>query len=622
MNKQLRNIYNLLGRIDEGYRDYILLNESQESKSIAAAKQLLKSELNMSEVQADKFVRQDIRQQFPVLHHNSKAGKFILGLTRMLLNDNIAGNAQALQRLNATIELISNETHINEYDRNLNGMSAQDLIDRFSGARKEKNDKDREEVNSMEYQQNNDYTIVQIDNFEQSSQYGQYTSWCVTHSENMLDSYTSDGIGQFYFCLKNGFENVPRERGEGCPLDEYGLSMVAVSVDEDGNLNTCTCRWNHDNGGNDNIMGTKQISQLIGKNFYEVFKPNNKWENEIERVTKELATNKKLDYIFDFVDELSQGYYRVGLSKKYNIVKGRKLLSPMWFKYIYDSFEEGFIVVQDNDFNYNLLSKNGKLLSETWFDECNNFVNGYALVLKEGLGVNFINKKGNYLSETWFDDATDMDTDYMDSNIAWVMKDEGCNFITTKGTFLFNRWYDYVDRFYDRDYTTVRQDGKYNILLKYGQLLSKTWFDSINIPIYNSNLAHVRIDNEYNILNLNDGQLLSAQWFDNIQCIFTLPELNLVRLNDKLNVIDKNGNLVYDKWYSSYEDRGIDDYTAIVSLKKKYCLIEKLTGKRMTRWFDYLFKSTSEDKMYGVLKEKALYDVYYDGTTKLIKGKV
>lgn len=97
----------------------------------------------------------------------------------------------------------------------------------------------------------------------------------------MFDSYTSDGFNQFYFCLKNGFESMKPVQGEGCPLDEYGLSMIAVCVDENGALSTCTCRWNHDNDGNDSIMTTEQISQVIGQNFYNVFKPNTNWKDAI-----------------------------------------------------------------------------------------------------------------------------------------------------------------------------------------------------------------------------------------------------------------------------------------------------------------------------------------------------
>ena len=90
----------------------------------------------------------------------------------------------------------------------------------------------------------------------------------------MYNSYTKDGLGLFYFCLKDGFQNVKEEIGEDCPLDEYGRSMIAISVNDDGSLNTSTCRWNHDNGGNDKIFkDAREVSEFFGVNFFETFKP-------------------------------------------------------------------------------------------------------------------------------------------------------------------------------------------------------------------------------------------------------------------------------------------------------------------------------------------------------------
>ena len=205
--------------------------------------------------------------------------KYMLGATRMYLDmtdgrdaANAAGSK--LSKLNQIIELIANDPgHLAEYDSNLNGLSFDELKKRFATAITATVDKDKEALASNTYQQNIEYEIVQIPNFDAASEYSPYTSWCVTHGESAYNSYTHDGTGIFYFCLKHGFEDVPAKRGEGCPLDEYGLSMIAVSVNDDGSLNTCTCRWNHAYGGNDHVMTTSEISELLGVNFYNTFKP-------------------------------------------------------------------------------------------------------------------------------------------------------------------------------------------------------------------------------------------------------------------------------------------------------------------------------------------------------------
>lgn len=254
-----------------------LINESQESKSIDAAKKLLISN-GYSPEQADKFIRIDLRNDIPSLS-DSKNAKFILGVTRMFLNRELS-DATTILNIDKTIKLLT-LAHYNEYDRNLNGLSAEELINRFADARSEHSKAKRNALSTRQFEQR-DYNIVKINSFEEASDYSNYTSWCVTRGEGAFNSYTAGGEAQFYFCLKNGFENIKQIEGENCPLDEYGLSMIAVCVDGDGDLKTCTCRWNHDKGGNDKIMNEEQISNVIGVNFYQVFKPSNVLKEKIE----------------------------------------------------------------------------------------------------------------------------------------------------------------------------------------------------------------------------------------------------------------------------------------------------------------------------------------------------
>ncbi len=619
MNRQLNKIYNLLERIDTRYQDYVLLTESQESKSISAAKKLVMQRFGWDEARADEFIRKVLRHDFSVLHHNSKAGKFILGLTRMFC-DNQLRDGGIIQQLNNTIELVASDAHINEYDRNLNGMSADELIDRFATARKEMGDKDREEINSMEYQENNDYTIVQIDSFEQSSQYGKYTSWCVTHNENMLDSYTSDGIGQFYFCLKNGFENVPQKQGEGCPLDEYGLSMVAVSVDGDGNLSTCTCRWNHDNGGNDHIMGTKQISQLIGRNFYEVFKPNDKWQKAVSSAMQRLENGEDPKRIFQTVERFddARNLYRVKLCNRFNVInKNGKILSPnQWFDWVEDYFEEGFVLVRTPGYRWNYLSKNGNLLSNEWFDAVDDFNEGCGLVQKNEK-YNFINSKGKLMSNEWFDEA-----EVMHNGLSRVYKNEKYNFFKNDGTYLFNEWYDYMTQFYCRGFTIIAnsKNEKFNIGNTIGEILSPVWYNDINYMNV-SNMLRVTNCEKQSLMSTEGQLLIPNQWFDELTDISytTSNPMFLVKLNKKYNVINGKGDILYDKWYDSFETRNDGDLTAVVKYNDSYCLIEKDTGKQLSPWFGMIIKSNAYNCMFAISKDKTrVFELDYKGNYKLI----
>ena len=135
---------------------------------------------------------------------------------------------------------------------------------------------------------------MKIESFEEAEKYGKYVDWCVTHAEQSYNSYTKNRMCPFYFCLKDGFENLSATAGRGCPLDEYGLSMIAVSINPDGSCNTCTCRWNHANGGNDTVMSPKELSTVVNRNFYDVFKP----------VTIEEMAEARKKMIEDIQDEI------------------------------------------------------------------------------------------------------------------------------------------------------------------------------------------------------------------------------------------------------------------------------------------------------------------------------
>ena len=403
-----------------------ILTESQESKSIDAAKKLYMERTKCSREEADEFVRITLRNDLPILR-KPNAAKFILGVTRMFLDRQIT-DQRTISQLNTTLEYVSSDAHINEYDRNLNGMSAQDLIQRFAKAVSDDFEKNKSEIDSMNFEGKSQYNIVRIDSFEQAQQYGQYTSWCVTHYENMFDSYTNDGIGQFYFCLRHGFENEEAVKGENCPLDNYGLSMIAVSVDENGRLNTCTCRWNHDNGGNDSIMNPKQISEVIGMNFYQTFKPNNKWKELVDNCMRRLANGEDPYDVFDYV----------------------------W------SFNEGFAVVRLND-KFNFINTRGELLCNQWFDMCGDFSDGFARVVLSRK-YNFINARGELLCNQWFDECH-----YFYDGFAAVKRNRKWNFINTHGELLCNEWFDYCYDFY-KGFARVKLNGRFFMIDTKGQL--------------------------------------------------------------------------------------------------------------------------------------------------------
>ena len=223
-----------------------------------------------SEMSKDESMQLDHQLQTQFKNVGKCKCKFLLGLTRMYMNGELEDNSTA-QAVNQALGIATEEPYASKLDYDLNGMTAQQFIDTFKDKVEAAGDADKDNLSNQDFGGNNGYDIVLIDSFEKAEKYSAYTTWCVTQSDEAFENYTNGGV--FYFCLKSGFENVPMEEGDNTPLDEYGLSMIAVSIYPDGQCNTITCRWNHSNGGNDNVMTTEELSKVIGENFYDVFKP-------------------------------------------------------------------------------------------------------------------------------------------------------------------------------------------------------------------------------------------------------------------------------------------------------------------------------------------------------------
>ena len=470
--------------------------------------------------------------------------KFLLGVTRLYMEGQL-NNGNAIANLNKTLKYIASDAHVNEYDFNLNGENLDTLVDRFKGVAKDDLETSMNASNARQLTVNNNYTIVPIDSPEDASKYGKYTSWCVTHDENMYNSYTNNGSGRFYFCLYKGFENEPKIEGEGCPLDNYGLSMIAVSITMEGEVNTITCRWNHDNGGNDSIMTIEQLEDVIGRNFYQTFKPYTRDELHakgvvlFDEVQELLNDGKKPEEIFNKVGNFSEGFARVILNNKCNFINtNNQLLSDTWFDKCGD-FYDGFARVRLND-KYNFINTNGQLISNTWFDYCFNFSEGFAIV-KLNNKYNFINTNGQLISNTWFDSCTE---------------------------------------FYD-GFACVYLNGKYNFINTNGQIISNTWFDYCYN--FSKGFAIVKLDGEYKLINTN-GQIVESKGRKNKHIIITEEQEKALKESILLNSFPED---IADAVYKN--KTSIGNNPALPNIFEKG-YIEKLVEKRFKGCVDELKK--------------------------------
>lgn len=272
-----------------------LVLEDRGSKNLSQARAYLEK----SGVQDPQKVIDTIRHDIPNIRLPRKDGrdtyKFLFAACRYF-TEQAFSDADAIMQFNSVLPYIASGQHVENYDRNLNNLPLSDIINQFAGIKKQDIDAQKAQSQSNSFGKS-DYKVVPIDSFEEAEKYSDYTTWCVTKEASNYNNYTHGRRGRFYFCLKNGFENVPQEVGENCPLDEYGLSMIAVSINQDGSPNTITCRWNHANGGNDSVMTPQQLEQVIQMPYYETFKPFT--EEELANRDVSLTYEEYSEIVFD-----------------------------------------------------------------------------------------------------------------------------------------------------------------------------------------------------------------------------------------------------------------------------------------------------------------------------------
>lgn len=200
----------------------------------------------------------------------------------------------------------------------------------------------------------------------------------------------------------------------------------------------------------DTNVAATEITILEEINIDELNNITEWWKNEIV-----------LDLLY-----YSDGFARVkNCDKQYNFIdKDGKLLSDKWFEWAED-FKDGFAVVKNEDYVYNFIDKKGKFLSEKWFEKAFDFNEGFAVVEKT-IGLrNYIDKYGKILSDEWFNNAHSFH-----DGLAKVQRKDKYNFINKKGKYLIDEWFNYLDDFRDGFARLQKANGECCKIDKSGKL--------------------------------------------------------------------------------------------------------------------------------------------------------
>lgn len=311
--KCVENIINNTPGIIRRFLDMELTSLPPQMQTMLNPDGALFKAVSNNQTGANKFIdylRLNLYQQFGI-GRNSNLTQFIPGISRIACADcrfyafDLSIEGGKILELSRVLRLIDKKP---EYmlsditlDANLNGLSYDEFMRTFENKVKNYISNVKDKLSSDEYRVVNtsDYTIIPIEDRMVDrhggkvlipttngrkilDKIGRYTDWCVCNNQyanEEFSQYLSNG-GKMYVCAKKGFEKIKRPETTNTPLDEYGLSLINVIVDQDGLPSNVTTRYNHDFGGeNHNEMWeATHLQRLLNVNFFEVFKPRNKEE--------------------------------------------------------------------------------------------------------------------------------------------------------------------------------------------------------------------------------------------------------------------------------------------------------------------------------------------------------
>lgn len=186
----------------------------------------------------------------------------------------------------------------------------------------------KEDVSKIERPRTKNYTYDICYTYSDCTKYEGLTNpgqWCITYSKTNYDNYTYGNNAFFVILLRNDYEKTPREMGKNYPLDNYGLSMIAIQVSKDSDrVVKGTTRWNH--GGYDGCPTIPRADDAVTQKMLE----------KIAGITPEVIHTIREEY----QQNSDKHYDRGAETRMINIEKKRKL------KYIQMQLNNGQLLSQ------------------------------------------------------------------------------------------------------------------------------------------------------------------------------------------------------------------------------------------------------------------------------------
>ena len=180
-------------------------------------------------------------------------------------------------------------------------------IDTALGVNVKEKKKEEKQV-SDDYTAGPNYTYEILYSFDDATKYYRYTqpgAWCITYGKTHYNAYVSRLKIHYVIFKMNGFENVPRKRGDGFtfkkPHDLYGNSLIAVlQSNSSPEPIYITSRWNHGSTV-DGTSGTEadhaytkeEFLNVIGQDESVLVRAFEQWKANLPK--KETVNRKELN---------------------------------------------------------------------------------------------------------------------------------------------------------------------------------------------------------------------------------------------------------------------------------------------------------------------------------------
>ena len=200
----------LCEEIHRAIRKHQTLTEGRQSKNRNSAKNYIMQQLGYSESDVMQFIGQlKVKIQSVRLQQE----KFLLGVARLFIDGDLSANDDfKCTNFNQTLKLIASDAHVNEYDNNLNGMSADELINRFAQEMLDKG-VPPEDIFEEIYDFHDGYAKVKLD----------YKYNFIDTNGKLISDTWFDWVDEFY----NGYADVKLD-GKFFKIDKNGQRISGM----------------------------------------------------------------------------------------------------------------------------------------------------------------------------------------------------------------------------------------------------------------------------------------------------------------------------------------------------------------------------------------------------------